>query len=142
MEHHIAIARPAEEVFDFLADPRHIPLWLPHLRRDIADLPAGGVKSDRGGWLVWWRFDPEGEWRIEAAEGTTRLTLALQPAPPPPRDPTDIETPPERLAHAAQAALHSVKSHVEAVGGGDPTLSMPDAPRQVYGHAAPRDPDA
>ena len=139
MEHHITIARPAEEVFAYLADPRRIPLWLPQLRRDDAALPTDGLHAAPATGHISWHFAPPGAWHITPAGDVTTLALVLDPAPPPPPDPSDLETLPERLANAAEAALHSIKSHLEGVGGGDPTLPMPSISSRAYGHAVPRD---
>lgn len=141
MEYRITIARPAEEVFAFLADPAHLRHWLPQLRRDDANLPDGGLEPDRDGGRIAWRFEPAGSWTIAAAEGVAELVLSVDPTTLPAPDPTELETAEERIGYAALAALQSVKSHVEAVAGGDPTLPMPDAPSRLYGHTATQEPE-
>ena len=141
MEYRITIARPAEEVFAFLADPANIRHWLPQLRRDDARLPDSGLEAGRDSHRIAWRFEPPGCWAVTGAEGVAELSLTLDPTSLPAPDPTEPETVAERLANAAMAALHSVKSHIEAVSGGDPTLPMPDAPSRLYGHTATQEPE-
>lgn len=140
MEYRITIARPAEEVFAFLADPAHLRHWLPQLRRNAANLPADGLVPDRAASRIAWPFEPAGSWTVNAAGDVAELVLSVDPAILPAADPTEPETARERLGNAAMAALHSVKSHLENVAGGDPTLPMPDVPQSLYGHATPRDP--
>src|ERR671912_1655949 len=69
MEQRITIARPAAEVFAYLADPTHLRDWLPQLRREETDLPDTGLESDRAAGAVRWSFDPAGEWRGGAGGG-------------------------------------------------------------------------
>lgn len=135
MEYRITIARPAREVFAFLADTANIRHWLPQLRRDDTALPHGGLQVDREAGRISWPFEPECTWRIAAVEDVAELVLALDRGRPPAADPTGPETTAERIGHAAQAALQSVKSHVEAVAGGDPTLPMPGVPSALYGRS-------
>jgi uncharacterized protein YndB with AHSA1/START domain len=121
MEYRITIVRPAGEVFAFLADPANIRHWLPRLRRDDRDVTHGGLQADREAHRIGWAFEREGTWRVAAAEGVAELTLALDRTALPAPDPTRHETAAERIGHAAQDALQSVKCLVEAVAGGDPT---------------------
>lgn len=140
MEYRITIARPAGEVFAFLADPANIRNWLPQLRRDDTALPHGGLQVDREAGRISWPFQPECTWRIAAMEDVTELVLALDRTRPLAPDSTGPETTAERIGHAALAALQSVKSHVEAVAGGDPTLPMSRVPSRLYGHSATQEP--
>lgn len=138
MEYRITIARPAGEVFAFLADPANIRHWLPQLRRDDTALPHGGLQVDQEAGRISWPFEPECTWRIAAMEDVAELVLALDRTRPLAPDPTEPEADAERLGHAALAALQSVKSHVEAVAGGDPTLPMPGVPSALYGRSVPQ----
>jgi hypothetical protein len=140
MEHRITIARPAEEVFAFLADPAHIRHWLPHLRRDDAALPEGGLDCDAAAKEVRWGFAPAGLWQMSAAGEAAVVVLRLEAHAAPPGDPTGQETARERLEHAALAALQSVKSHVEGVDGGDPAEPTVDSPSRLFGHSATQEP--
>lgn len=140
MEYRITIARPAGEVFAFLADPAHIRHWLPQLRRDDTALPHGGLQADQEAGRISWPFQPECTWHIAAVEDVTELVLAMDRTRPLAPDSTGPETSAERTAHAALAALQSVKSHVEAAAGGDPTLPMSGIPSRLYGHSATQEP--
>ncbi|MDQ1077526.1 SRPBCC family protein [Pseudoroseomonas cervicalis] len=134
MEQHITIARPAAAVLAWLADPEHLEAWLPQLRREEGPLPREGLQADRATGRIRWAFDPAGEWQAEEVSGVTRLTLRVQRDAMRPADPTEPETPAEAVRHGMEAALHSVKSHVEQAGGGDPDLPMPGTPNRAYGH--------
>ena len=141
MEYRITIARPAGEVFAFLASPANILHWLPQLRRDAAGLPDGGLEADRETSRILWHFEPAGSWHIGAAAGVAELVLSLSHPGAPAPDPTEREAGQDRIAHAAQAALQSIKSHVEGAAGGDPALKMPDIPSRLYGHTATQEPE-
>lgn len=141
MEQHITIARPAEAVFAYLADPANLTVWLPQLRRDETALPKGGLQADAAAHRLHWSFEPAGEWHVEGQGKLTTLRLHLKPSTAQPNDPTESETPEEALAHGMEAALQSLKSHLERAGGGDPDLHMPDADRRAYGHKAVPDQD-
>ncbi|MCW8086104.1 SRPBCC family protein [Sabulicella glaciei] len=141
MEQQITIARPAPEVFAYLADPAHLRDWLTHLRRDDTELPEGGLESDRSAGTVRWSFDPAGEWRVQEVDGVTRLILHLQRDTAPAADPTGPETPEDAARFSAEAALQSLKSHLERAGGGDPDLRTADVSSRAYGHSATQDPD-
>ena len=141
MEQQITIARPADEVFAYLADLAHLRDWLPQLRREETNLPESGLESDRAAGTVRWSFDPAGEWRVHGTEGVTRLTLHLQRDTAPAADPTGPETPEDAARFSAEAALQSLKSHLERAGGGDPDLRTADVPSRVFGHSATQDPD-
>jgi uncharacterized protein YndB with AHSA1/START domain len=56
MEQQITIARPADEVFAYLADLAHLRDWLPQLRREETELPEVGLESDRAVGTVRWSF--------------------------------------------------------------------------------------
>ncbi|MFC3126491.1 SRPBCC family protein [Pseudoroseomonas globiformis] len=139
MEQAITISRPPAEVLDYLADPAHIPDWLPQLRREEGNIPQGGLHRQDG--KVSWDFEPRGEWHVTAAGQDTRLTLRLDKDVAIAADPTEPETPREAALHAAEAALQSLKSHLERAGGGDPDLRIPDAPSRAFGHDASEDTD-
>ncbi|TDH63302.1 SRPBCC family protein [Dankookia rubra] len=141
MEQQITIARPAAEVFTYLADPAHLHDWLPQLRREETNLPESGLESDSAAGTVCWSFDPDGEWKVQETEGVTRLTLQLQRDTAPAADPTGPETPEDAARFSAEAALQSLKSHIERAGGGDPDLRTADVPSRVFGHTATQDPD-
>ncbi len=141
MEQRITIARPAAEVFAYLADPAHLRDWLPQLRREETDLPDTGLESDRAAGIVRWSFEPAGEWRVHGAEGVATLTLRLRRDTAPAADPTGPETPEDAARFSAVAALQSLKSHLEGAGGGDPDLRTADVPSRVFGHSATQDPD-
>jgi len=137
MEQRITIDRPAAEVFAYLADPTHLRVWLPQLRREETDLPDTGLESDRAAGAVRWSFEPAGEWRVQEAEGVTTLTLRLRRDTAPAADPTGPETPEDAARFSAEAALQSLKSHLEGAGGGDPDLRTADAPSRAFGRGAP-----
>jgi uncharacterized protein YndB with AHSA1/START domain len=141
MEQQITIARPADEVFAYLANLDHLRDWLPHLRREETELPDTGLESDRAAGTVRWSFDPAGEWRVHETEGVTTLTLHLQRDIAPAADPTEPETPEDAARLSAQAALQSLKSHLERAGGGDPDLHVADVPSRAFGRSATQDPD-
>ncbi len=136
MEQQITIARPADAVFAYLADPAHLRDWLPQLRREETDLPDTGLESDRDAGTVRWSFEPAGEWRVHGTEGVTTLTLRLRRDTAPAAVPTGPETPEDAARFSAMAALQSLKSHLEGAGGGDPDLRTADAPSRVFGHRA------
>ena len=141
MEQKTTIARAAADVFAYLADPAHLRDWLPQLRREETDLPDTGLESDRAAGTVRWSFDPAGEWLVHETEGVTRLTLQLQRDTAPAADPTGPETPEDAARFSAEAALQSLKSHLEGAGGGDPDLRTADVPSRAFGHSATQDPD-
>ncbi|HWL84023.1 MAG TPA: SRPBCC family protein [Roseomonas sp.] len=141
MEQQITIARPAGEVFAYLADPAHLRDWLPQLRREETDLPTSGLKSDPKAGIIRWSFNPAGEWRVRAVQGVTQLTLHLTRDTAPAADPTGPETPEDAARFSAEAALQSLKSHLEAAGGGDPDLHAADVPGRIYGHSATQEPE-
>ncbi|MDJ0390334.1 SRPBCC family protein [Roseomonas sp. E05] len=141
MEQQITIARPAGEVFAYLADPVHLRDWLPQLRREETELPAGGLHSDPAAGTIRWSFKPAGEWRVQAVEGVTRLILHLARDTAPAADPTEPETPQEAARLSAEAALQSLKSHLERAGGGDPEFHAADVPGRIYGHSATQEPE-
>jgi hypothetical protein len=140
MQQSISIERPAEEVFAYLADPEQLRHWLPQLRREETDLPADGLEADSSAGRIRWQFDPAGEWQVTAGGGGTVLTLTLQRDTAPMVDPTEAETPEDAARYAAEAALQSLKSHLERAGGGDPDLHMPDVSARVMGRGSPREP--
>ncbi len=137
MEQQITIARSAAEVFAYLADPAHLRDWLPQLRREETDLPSTGVEADSAAGVVRWSFEPAGEWRVHETEGVTTLTLWLHRDTAPAADPTGPETPEDAARFSAEAALQSLKSHIEEAGGGDPDLRTADAPSRAFGRGAP-----
>ncbi|ONG54062.1 hypothetical protein BKE38_10885 [Pseudoroseomonas deserti] len=136
MEQQITIARPAATVFAYLADPKNLQVWLPQLRRDETALPREGLEGDAAAGRLRWSFDPAGEWRVEEHGKLTVLRLVITASGARPNDPTERETPAQALAHGMEAALQSLKSHLEQADGGDPELRMPDADHRVYGHKA------
>ena len=136
MEQQITIARPAAAVFAYLAEPRNLQAWLPQLRRDETPMPREGLEGDAAQGRLHWSFEPAGEWHIEDHGKLTVLRLAITARGARPNDPTERETPAQALEHGMEAALQSIKSHLEGAGGGDPDLRMPDADHRVYGHKA------
>ena len=141
MDQKISIQRPAEEVFAYVADTAHIPHWVPQLRRDDANLPGSGLEADEAALTVRWSFDPPGEWRITGKGESAVLHLRVDAAAALPSDPTEEETPQEALAHGIEAALQSLKSHLEGVDGGDPEEPSNVAPSRLYGRSATQDPN-
>lgn len=141
MEQQITIARPAADVFAYLADPSHIRDWVPQLRRDDADIPEDGLEADEAAGTVRWSFAPAGLWRISGSGGVSTLHLHLDADTATPSDPTEDETPAEAAAHGAEAALQSLKSHIENADGGDPSEPSHDAPTRLYGSTATQDPN-
>lgn len=139
MDQKISIARPADEVFAYLADPSHLGDWLPQLRREESLLPEGGLQADRQGRSIRWSFDPPGEWHVAGDSHGAVLTLRLERTTAPAVDPTTRETPQQAAANSAEAALQSLKSHLEHAGGGDPDLHGGDAPARVFGRGATED---
>lgn len=142
MQQSITIARPAAEVFAYLAEIGHWPEWLPQLRREETSLTDGTLAADAAAGTIRWSFDPAGEWRVKAAGQVTELTLTLDRDTATPSDPTERETPREALAHGMEAALQSLKSHLERAEGGDPDLHVPGgAPQRAYGRDSRDDTD-
>ena len=141
MEQQITIARPAGEVFAYLMDPAHLRDWLPQLRREETDLPNSGLRGDPISGIIRWSFHPAGEWRVQAAGNVTQLTLHLTRDTAPAADPTEPETPRDAARFSAEAALQSLKSHLEQAGGGDPHLRAADVPGRIYGHSATQEPE-
>ena len=141
MEQHITISRPADEVFAYLADPAHVPAWLTQLRREELHEPPPPLQVDAASRTIAWSADPEGEFRVAAVDGVTRLTLHLRSNVAAPADPTEDESPREAAGHAAMAALQSLKSHLEHADGGDPESPSPDVRSRFYGHSATQDPE-
>lgn len=139
MQQTITIARPPAEVFAYVADPAHLRDWLPQLRREESSLPDQGLTADTATHTVSWSFAPEGRWQVEGVDGLTRLHLSLHSETARPTDPTERETPHDALAHGMEAALQSLKSHIERAGGGDPDLRMPDISERAYGHNPTQD---
>ena len=123
-------------MFAFLAEPANIRHWLLQLRRDDAPVPDAGLRPERAAWRIAWACAPAGAWRIAPAGDLATLVLALAQS-----DRTETGRNSEDVAHAAQAALQSVKSHVEGVDGGDPDLPGPDLPSRLYGHTATQEPE-
>ncbi len=140
MQQSISIERPAQEVFAYLTDPANLRHWLPHLRREESSLPAEGLQASPAEKRIRWQFDPEGEWHVAESGDATVLTLTTRRDTAQPADPTGPETPEDAARYAAEAALQSLKSHLEGAGGGDPDLHMPDAPSRVLGRGSPREP--
>ena len=140
MEQQITIARPAADVFAYLADPAHLRHWVPQLRRDDADIPEDGLEADERAGTIRWSFAPAGTWRVTGAGTVSTLHLHLDGDTAAPSDPTEEETPAEAAEHGAEAALQSLKSHVERAGGGDPAEAGNDAPSALYGSSATMDP--
>ncbi|MFC4165970.1 SRPBCC family protein [Teichococcus aestuarii] len=141
MQQSITISRPAAEVFAYVADIRHWREWLPHLRREETGPPEGKLSADKAALTVRWPFAPSGEWRVEGEGKVARLFLTLGTDTAQPNDPTERETPQEALAHGMEAALQSLKSHLERAEGGDPVLHPPGAPLRAYGRDAGEDVD-
>ncbi|HWX51570.1 MAG TPA: SRPBCC family protein [Roseomonas sp.] len=141
MEQQITIARPAAEVFAYLADPAHLNDWLPQLRREETQLPTTGLKADAAAGIIRWSFPPAGEWRVQSVQGVTRLILHLARDTAQAADPTEPETPEDAARLSAEAALQSLKSHLERAGGGDPALHAADVPGRIYGHSATQEPE-
>ncbi|MDB5416373.1 MAG: hypothetical protein JWR10_4708 [Rubritepida sp.] len=141
MEQHITIARDAAEVLAYVADPANIRNWLPQLRREESGLPHSGLHLEKAEGSVRWSFEPAGEWHVTASGDVTTLRLVLSAETAKPNDPTEEETPHEALLHGAEAALQSLKSHLERAGGGDPVLRTRDTDIRAFGHSATQDPD-
>jgi len=141
MQQTISIQCSVDQAFGFLSDPAHLRDWVPQLRRDDADIPETGLESDPKARTVRWTFEPAGEWQVSGDARTTTLHLTLHSDTAQPSDPTEDETPEEAAAHGAEAALQSVKSHLEGVDGGDPDEPSHDAPSRLYGHSATQDPE-
>ncbi len=141
MEQQITIARPAAEVFAHIANPANLREWVPQLRRDDADIPEAGLEADAGAGVIRWHFAPAGAWRVSDAGAATTLHLHLDADTAAPSDPTGAETPAEAAQHGAEAALQSLKSHIERAGGGDPLIRGADVPSALYGSTATMDPD-
>lgn len=136
MDLEITIARPATEVQAWLTDPAHLPLWVPQLRREEGPMPAGAPRAEPGGRLLRWHFAPAGAWELLAeAGGLTRLRLHLDRETAPATDPTERETPHQAALHGAEAALHSLKSHLEMPRGGAAL------PSRLFGHSATQEPE-
>ncbi len=111
------------------------------MRREQTELPTAGLQSDQPSGIVRWTFPPAGEWQVEAEGEVTRLTLRLHRTTAPPVDPTAPESPREAAHFSAMAALHSLKSHLEDAGGGDPDLHSANVPGTILGHSATQDPE-
>lgn len=141
MQQSITISRPAAEVLAYVADINHWREWLPQLRREETGPPDGELAVDRSAGTVRWSFSPGGEWRVEGDDKVARLFLTLSTETATPSDPTERETPQEALAHGMEAALQSLKSHLERAEGGDPVLHTAAAPQRAYGHDASGDTD-
>ncbi|MFZ6765310.1 MULTISPECIES: SRPBCC family protein [Acetobacterales] len=133
MEQKISIARPAAEVFAYLADPRHLRHWLPQLRREEGPLPQDGLRADAATGRLQWSFPPAGSWHVTGSGPIATLHLRLEVETAPAADPTERESPRAAAEHGLEAALQSVKSHLEQADGGDPDLRMPPAPARVFG---------
>lgn len=140
MKQQISIARTPEEVFRHLADERHLGEWLPQLRREEGPLPEGELKADRAAGTVRWPFEPAGEFRVTGSGRIATVHLTLEQEVARPNDPTEAETPHEAAEHGMEAALQSLKSHLERAGGGDPAEPTEDAPSRLYGHSATQEP--
>ncbi|WP_198368209.1 SRPBCC family protein [Roseomonas sp. KE0001] len=134
MDQKITIARPAAEVFGYLADHRHLRHWLPHLRREESPLPEEGLEIDHATRTLAWSFAPAGHWRITGEGAISTLYLHLDTEFAQAVDPTERENPHSAAEHGAEAALQSLKSHIEQAEGGDPDLRMPPAPWRSFGH--------
>lgn len=135
MDQKITIARPAAEVFDYLADHRHLRHWLPHLRREEGPLPESGLEADRNALSLAWSFAPAGRWQITGEGSISTLCLHLDAEFAQAVDPTEDENPHAAALHGAEAALQSLKSHIEQAEGGDPDLRMPPASQRSFGHS-------
>ena len=140
MEQQITIARAAADVFAYVADPANLRDWVPQLRHDDADIPDGGLEADAAANTVRWSFRPAGSWRVSGEGAVATLHLHLDADTATPADPTEAETPAEAAEHGAEAALQSLKSHIERAGGGDPDMAGGDAPTPLYGSSATMDP--
>ena len=140
MDSSITIAAPAEVVLAWIADPRRLPDWLPDLRRDRdGDLPDETPETHANG--IAWSFDPPGAMHVSDEGDVATLTITLAGDTAAPSDPTERETPHDAAMNGITAALRSIKSHIEAVGGGDPVLTTEGVPAQLYGRTATNDPD-
>ncbi len=134
MEQHISIARPADAVFAYIANPDHLPAWLPQLRREESPLPRKGLHADHAARTIRWTFSPAGSWTVRGEGESCVLSLHLDRETAIASDPTEHETPQEAALHGVEAALQSLKSHLEHAGGGDPELQPPGISSRVYGH--------
>ncbi|PHK92969.1 hypothetical protein CR162_21085 [Pseudoroseomonas rhizosphaerae] len=141
MQQSITISRPAAEVLAYVADLDHWREWLPQLRREETDRPEGDLALDRAAGTVRWEFSPSGEWRVEGEGKVARLTLRLDAETATPNDPTERQTPHDALASGMEAALQSLKSHLERAEGGDPVLHTAGAPQRAYGQSTGEDTD-
>lgn len=140
MESSITIAQPADVVFAYVADPARAAHWAPQLmHEEMSQEPK--LDADRDARTVRWTFAPAGEMRVEAAGEVTTLHLHITTDAAPPSDPTEPETPHDAAEHGVTAALRSLKSHLEGVGGGDPVLTTPDVPASLLGSTATRNPE-
>ena len=136
----MTIADPAEVVLAWVDDARRLPDWLPDLRRDRdGGMPEEALEAHANG--VAWSFDPPGAMHVTGEGDVATLTLTLMADGAPPADPTERETPRDAAMNGITAALRSIKSHIEAVGGGDPVLSTEGAPARLYGRTATNDPE-
>ncbi|RAI59860.1 SRPBCC family protein [Roseicella frigidaeris] len=163
----VEIARPAAEVFAFLADIRNMPRYLPTVTRvdpqgrhgDHDDVAVEGRAEDHGyhdeGWL---KAEPEarrmqwgshgqhgygGSLEVTAAEGGSVVALQLHLASKPgaaAHGPGDAE-----MQAALQRTLASIKACCEAPGGaaaqetGQGTDELPDS--RPFGSSATMNPD-
>lgn len=140
MESSITIAQSAEVVFAFVADPRRAAHWVPQLMHaEMGAAPELAV--DRAAHTVRWRFAPAGEMRVEPAGQAATLHLRIDTDSAPPADPTEQETPASAAEHGVTAALRSLKSHLEAAGGGDPDGGEPNVPAALFGSTATSNPN-
>ena len=140
MDSSITIAAPAQVVLAWIADPKRLPDWLPDLRRERDGvLPEDGLEMHANG--IAWEFDPPGAMHVTGSGDVATLTLTLAGDTAAPSDPTERESPQDAAMNGITAALRSIKSHIEAAGGGDPVLSTEGVPAQLYGRTATNDPD-
>jgi len=116
----IGVSAPPDRVFAWLSDPGNARHWLAQLRREAEGLPDPGLEADADARTLRWSASPAGEMRVSGEGESTEIHLALD------RPGAATEAPPEADAEddpdsGAEDALRSIKSHVENVGGGDPT---------------------
>ena len=135
-EHSLTMRASADQVFDFIADVRNMPRYLPTTKSaqpqgdDRVRLPgeARGHRYDADGWVrrladrnrLEWGAD-EGYYSgwLEAREdgdGQTRVTVHLRIDGAPPGA-GEHYAPPERVREGLEAGLRSIQQQVEGTGG-------------------------
>ncbi|MBP0491950.1 SRPBCC family protein [Pararoseomonas indoligenes] len=113
-----------DRLFAWLSDPKNVRHWFAHLRHEADVLPDAGMTADKGSRTIRWTTDPAGRIEVSGEGQVADISLTFEEGGRPHEAPAEEESPDDAPTNAGNA-LRSIKSHTEAVDGGDPDMHTP-----------------